>query len=156
MNSTPHLGTLHTRKHCFPCASSAAHASQPALFCVISQNSHLHRHGSCRTRNVHCLTAFPFHLRTALRPTLSSEREYPQQSATWRSVWPSCRTEPNHTLYLANADIKTVFDVVRQKLFAKIMGEQDVHGWITAAFLREVTGLEGQATFEHVEGTFRF
>ena len=25
------------------------------------------------------------------------EREDPLQSATWRSVWPSCRTEPNYT-----------------------------------------------------------
>ena len=58
--------TRHTRKHFFACGSGRAHASQPALLCVISQNSHLHKHISRRTRNVHGLTAFFFHRRTAL------------------------------------------------------------------------------------------
>ena len=37
-----------------------------ASFCVISHKSHLHRHGSCRTRYAHGMTAFLFHLRTTL------------------------------------------------------------------------------------------
>ena len=39
---------------------------------------------------------------------------------------------------------------------ANFMGDQDVHGWITAALFREMAGLEGQATFENVEDTFPF
>ena len=31
------------------------------------------------------------------------------------------------------------------------MGEQDVHGWITAALLRETAGLDERATFVNVE-----
>ena len=33
-------------------------------------------------------------------------------------------------------------------------GDQNVDVWIVAAFLREMAGLEGRATFEHVDGTF--
>ena len=51
-------------------------------------------------------------------------------------------------------DIMAVFDVARPKHIAKIMGDQDVHGWITAALLREMAGLEGQATFEYVDSIF--
>ena len=57
--------TCHTRKHFLACGSCRAHASQSALFCVISGKSHLHRHISCRTLHDHGLTAFLFHLRTA-------------------------------------------------------------------------------------------
>ena len=35
--------TCHTSKHFFACGSSGAHASQSALFCVISQTSHPHQ-----------------------------------------------------------------------------------------------------------------
>ena len=34
------------------------------------------------------------------------------------------------------------------------MGDHDVHGWIVAASLREMAGLEGQGMFESVESTF--
>ena len=54
-------------------------------------------------------------------------------------------------MHLASMDIKTAFDVARPKRTAKLMGDQAVHGWITADFLREMAGLAGQATFEHVE-----
>ena len=40
------------------------------------------------------------------------------------------------------------------KHIAKIMGDHDVHGWIAAASLREMAGLEGQGKFESVESTF--
>ena len=59
-------------------------------------------------------------------------------------------------MYLASMVIKTAFDVARPKHIAKIMGDQDVHGWITAALLREMAGLEGLATFEAVASTFPF
>ena len=53
---------------------------------------------------------------------------------------------------LASMDIKTAFDVARPKHIAKNMDDHDVHGWIIAALLREIAGLEGQAIFESVEG----
>ena len=59
-------------------------------------------------------------------------------------------------MYVASMDIKTAFDVARPKHIAKIMGDQNVHGWIVAALLREKAGLEGQTTFENVECTFPF
>ena len=63
-------------------------------------------------------------------------------------------SEKKPTVYLASMDIKTAFDVARPKHVARIMGGQDVHGWMTAALCREMAGLEGQATFENVENTF--
>ena len=51
-------------------------------------------------------------------------------------------------------DLKTASDVARPR--HKLMGDQDVHGWITAASLREIFGLEGQATVVNVESTFSF
>ena len=60
-------------------------------------------------------------------------------------------------MYVASMDIKTAFDVARPKHIAKIMGDQNVHGWIVAALLREkAAGLEGQTTSENVECTFPF
>ena len=38
------------------------------VLCHFGKNRHLHRHRSCLTRNAHGLTAFFFHLRTALYP----------------------------------------------------------------------------------------
>ena len=58
------------------------------------------------------------------------------------------------TMYLASMDIKMAFDVARPKHIARIVEDHDVHGWIIAAFLREMAGLEGQATFECVESKF--
>ena len=37
-------------------------------------------------------------------------------------------------------DIKTAFDVARPKHIATVMRNQNVHGWITAASLREMAG----------------
>ena len=59
-------------------------------------------------------------------------------------------------MYLASVDIKTVFDVPRPTPTANNMGDQEVHGWITAASEREMAGLEGQATFEDVHGSRQF
>ena len=53
---------MSTRQHFFACGSSGAHASQLALFCVISQNGHLHRHSSRLTRNVHGYLLTALHL----------------------------------------------------------------------------------------------
>ena len=39
---------------------------------------------------------------------------------------------------------------------AKIMENHDTHGWLIAAFLREMLGLEGKAKFECVESSFVF
>ena len=52
------------------------------------------------------------------------------------------------TMYLASMGIKTPFDVARPQHIAHIVEGPDVHGWIIAALMREMTGLEGQATFE--------
>ena len=38
----------------------------------------------------------------------------------------------------------------------KIMDDRDVHGWIEAALLSGMAGLEGQATFESGESKFSF
>ena len=64
--------------------------------------------------------------------------------------------EKRTSMYLASVDIKMVFDVPRPTPTANNMGDQEVHGWITAASLREMAGLEGQATFEHVHGRRQF
>ena len=49
------------------------------------------------------------------------------------------------TMYLASMDIKTAFDVARPRHVAKIMESHDTHGWLIAALLREMSGLEGKA-----------
>ena len=85
-DSTPHLAHV-TRKHFFVC-----------IVCVISRNSHHHRRISCRTCNIHDLTAFLFLFPQHSVSTPYSGREYPLQSATRSSVWTACRTEPVHKL----------------------------------------------------------
>ena len=60
------------------------------------------------------------------------------------------------TLYLASLDIKTAFDEARPKHVAKIMDNHNTRGWIIAAFLCEMSGLSGMATFECVESSFAF
>ena len=42
----------------------------------------------------------------------------------------------------------------KPKHVVKIMGDQEVHGWTSAAFLQEMAGLEGQDMFDTVEETF--
>ena len=46
------------------------------------------------------------------------------------------------TLYLASLDIKTALNEERPKQVAKIMDNHNTHGWIIAALLREMLGLE--------------
>ena len=57
--------------------------------------------------------------------------------------------EKRPTMCLASMDLKTekAFDVARPK---------HTHGWITTAFLHEITLLHGHATFEHGESKFQF
>ena len=43
-----------------------------------------------------------------------------------------------------------------QKHIANTVGDHEVHGWIIAALLGEMAGLEGQATVESVESKFSF
>ena len=69
-------------------------------------------------------------------------------------IWHGSEKRP--TMYVANMDTKTAFDVARPMHIATAMEDPNVHGWITAALLREIAGLEGQATFENVESTFPF
>ena len=47
-----------------------------------------------------------------------------------KDVWHS---ENRTTMYVASVDIKMVFDVPRPTPTANNMGDQEVHGWITAA-----------------------
>ena len=47
------------------------------------------------------------------------------------------------TMYLANMDIKTVFDEARPRHVAEIMENHEKHGWLIAAHLREMSGLGG-------------
>ena len=51
-------------------------------------------------------------------------------------------SEKRPMMYLASMDIKTAFDVARPTT-----GDQDVHGWITSAVLREMVGMEGPKKF---------
>ena len=58
------------------------------------------------------------------------------------------------TMYLASLDIKTAFDEAKPKHVAQIMDSHNTHGWLIAALLREMSGLEGKAMFECVESSF--
>ena len=60
------------------------------------------------------------------------------------------------TMYLASMDIKTAFDEARTRHVPKNMESHNTHGWIVSALLREMCGLEGQATFECMESNFSF
>ena len=60
------------------------------------------------------------------------------------------------TMYLASLDIKTAFGEARPRHVAKIKENHDTHGWLIAALLREMSGLEGKAMFECVESSFAF
>ena len=48
---------------------------------------------------------------------------------------------PAETFWSGSMDTKTAYDVARPKHSAQIMGDQDVPGWITAALLREMSGV---------------
>ena len=64
-------------------------------------------------------------------------------------MWHESENRP--TVHVARMDIKTAVNVARPKHVANTRRVQDVHGWITVALLREITGLDGQATFDNVE-----
>ena len=64
-------------------------------------------------------------------------------------------TVVRQTMYLANLDIKA-FDEAKPKQVANILDSHNAHGWLIAALLREMPGLEGKAKFECVEGRFSF
>ena len=59
-------------------------------------------------------------------------------------------SEKRPATYLASMDIETAFDVARPKHITIVIGDQEVHGWITEALLRDTAGLEGHATFQNV------
>ena len=50
-------------------------------------------------------------------------------------------------MYVASMDVKTAFDVAKPKRTAKFLQEQNMHGWLIAASLREMEGLEGEDNF---------
>ena len=60
------------------------------------------------------------------------------------------------TMYMASLDIKTAIDEAKPKHVAKILEGHNTHGWLIAAFLREMSGLSGTASFESVESRFCF
>ena len=64
--------------------------------------------------------------------------------------------EVRPTMCLASFDIKTAFDEAKPKHVAHILDCHDTNGWLIAAFLREMSGLEGNAMFECVESSFIF
>ena len=43
-----------------------------------------------------------------------------------------------------------------RSIFAQIMDSHNTHGWLIAALLREMSGLDGKAMFECVESSFVF
>ena len=59
-------------------------------------------------------------------------------------------------MFMAGLDIKTAFDEARPRHIAKIMESHDFHGRLIAAYLREMSGLEGKAMFKCVESCFNF
>ena len=59
-------------------------------------------------------------------------------------------------MYLASLDIKTAFDEAKPKHVAKIMDSNTRRGLLTAAYLREMSGLKGKAMFECAESSFYF
>ena len=66
------------------------------------------------------------------------------------------RTNCWHGSEQPTGNIGTAFDVTRPKLFARFLGGQETHGWITAVLLHEMTGLELFEGFENVESKFNF
>ena len=57
-------------------------------------------------------------------------------------------------MYVASMDIKTALDVARPKHISQNMETIMFTVGFTAALLREMAGLEGQATFEKCEDHF--
>ena len=75
------------------------------------------------------------HLKVSMTQLLQKHLEWQEDGS--KNVWHGSQKRPS--MYIAIKDIKTAFDVARPKRIAKFMGDQDVHGWITAAPLREMT-----------------
>ena len=52
------------------------------------------------------------------------------------------------TMYLASLDIRTAFDEATPKHHvARLLDDHNTHGWLIAAFLREMSGLWWTAPF---------
>ena len=83
-----------------------------------------------------------------------------QKHWEWQEEWnPALRhgTVVRPTMYLASLNIKTAFDEAKPpKHVAQILDYHNTHGWLIAAHLREMSGLEGKAMFECVESCFSF
>ena len=92
------------------------------------------------------------HLQVMMTELLQKHWEWQEDKRN--NVW-FAQQQETPTMYIASMDSKTAFDAARPQHIAKIMGDQDVHGLITAAFSREMRGLEGHAAFEHVEIRFK-
>ena len=60
------------------------------------------------------------------------------------------------TMFMASLDIKSAFDEARPRHIARILESHNIHGWLIAALLREMSGLEGGSMFECVESSFTF
>ena len=60
------------------------------------------------------------------------------------------------TLFLAGLDIKTAFDDAKPKHVANIIHRHGFHGWLISSVLREMSRLQGSATFEQVDTSFTF
>ena len=92
------------------------------------------------------------HLQVLMTQLLQKHWEW--QEDTRKNRWHGSEKRP--TMYFTSMDSKTAFDAARPKHIAKVMGDPEVHGWMTAALSREMTGLGDQTTFENVVSTFRF
>ena len=60
------------------------------------------------------------------------------------------------TMFMASLDIKSAIDEARPRHLARILESHNIHGWLIAALLREMSGLEGESMFECVESSFTF
>ena len=88
------------------------------------------------------------HLQVLMTQLLQRHWEWQEDKRT--NVWHGSEKKP--AMYIVSMDIKTAVDVARSKRTAQIMGDQDVHGWITAALLHEMTG---HAIIENVQSKFQ-
>ena len=86
------------------------------------------------------------------------ENKLPQKHCEWQDdKAPMLRqgSVVRPTTHQASMDVKTALDEAKPRHVAKIMENRDTHGWLIAAFLREMLGLEGKAMFE-CESSFVF
>ena len=73
------------------------------------------------------------------------QKHWEWQEDRRKNMWRGSVKRP--TMYLASMDIETAFDVARPNPIATIVGDQDVHGWITAVFLHGMAGGLGRPYF---------